>query len=191
MDQGGQERDPVDTPIVPQVRPQCRSPQLHALDLGNFMRTLALPDAVEWSLTSLREKLIKIGAKIGHGPTSRRWPRLSFLVTCSPHPAPYRPAQTAASPGMSDGTPFLRVAADRIGAPGSPAKCHSAPPTPPIGPQSSGSARNVIRIHRAVSSPHSWEGSIWGIPAKSGLSAPYLLPGRRGTPRWTPSECHG
>ena len=43
---------------------------------------------------------------------------------------------------MSDGTPFLRVAADRIGAPGSPAKnCHSAPPTPPIGPQSSGSAR--------------------------------------------------
>ena len=45
--------------------------QLHALayNLGNFMRTLALPDAVEqWSLTSLREKLIKIGAKIvGHG----------------------------------------------------------------------------------------------------------------------------
>ena len=43
--------------------------QLHALayNLGNFMRTLALPDAVEqWSLTSLREKLIKIGAKIVH-----------------------------------------------------------------------------------------------------------------------------
>ena len=41
--------------------------QLHALayNLGNFMRTLALPDAVEqWSLTSLRDKLIKIGAKI-------------------------------------------------------------------------------------------------------------------------------
>ena len=41
--------------------------QLHALayNLGNFMRTLALPDAVgQWSLTSLREKLIKIGAKI-------------------------------------------------------------------------------------------------------------------------------
>ena len=40
--------------------------QLHALayNLGNFMRTLALPDAVEqWSLTSLREKLIKIGAE--------------------------------------------------------------------------------------------------------------------------------
>ena len=41
--------------------------QLHALayNLGNFMRTLELPDAVgQWSLTSVREKLIKIGAKI-------------------------------------------------------------------------------------------------------------------------------
>ncbi len=38
------------------------------------------------------------------------------------HPAPYRPAQIDATSGMSDGTPFLRVAADRIGAPGPPAK---------------------------------------------------------------------
>ena len=41
--------------------------QLHALayNLTNFMRTLALPEAVkQWSLTSLREKLIKIGVKI-------------------------------------------------------------------------------------------------------------------------------
>ena len=41
--------------------------QLHALayNLGNFMRTLALPKEVEhWSLTTLREKLIKIGAKV-------------------------------------------------------------------------------------------------------------------------------
>ena len=40
---------------------------MHALayNLGNFLRTLALPRAVEhWSLTTLREKLIKIGAKI-------------------------------------------------------------------------------------------------------------------------------
>jgi hypothetical protein len=45
--------------------------QLHALayNLGNFMRTLAMPKTVEtWSMTSLREKLIKIGAKIvSHG----------------------------------------------------------------------------------------------------------------------------
>jgi len=41
--------------------------QLHALayNLANFMRTLALPETVKhWSLTSLREKLVKIGAKI-------------------------------------------------------------------------------------------------------------------------------
>ena len=45
--------------------------QLHALayNLGNFMRTLAMPKTAEpWSLTSLKEKLIKIGAKIAsHG----------------------------------------------------------------------------------------------------------------------------
>ncbi len=41
--------------------------QLFALayNLGNFMRTLALPDEVShWSLTTLREKLIKVGAKV-------------------------------------------------------------------------------------------------------------------------------
>jgi hypothetical protein len=45
--------------------------ELHALayNLGNFMRTLAMPKTAEpWSLTSLREKLIKIGAKVvSHG----------------------------------------------------------------------------------------------------------------------------
>ncbi len=42
-------------------------PQLHALayNLANFMRTLALPEEVaHWSLTTLREKLVKIGAKV-------------------------------------------------------------------------------------------------------------------------------
>ena len=40
-----------------------------AYNLGNFMRTLAMPKTVEhWSLTSLREKLVKIGAKVvSHG----------------------------------------------------------------------------------------------------------------------------
>ncbi len=41
--------------------------QLHALayNLGNFMRTLALPrEVAHWSLTTLREKLVKIGAKV-------------------------------------------------------------------------------------------------------------------------------
>ena len=45
--------------------------QLHALayNLGNFLRTLAIPEPIKnWSLTSLKEKLIKIGAKVvSHG----------------------------------------------------------------------------------------------------------------------------
>ena len=44
--------------------------QLHELayNLGNFLRTLATPEPIkEWSLTTLKEKLVKIGAKVvGH-----------------------------------------------------------------------------------------------------------------------------
>jgi hypothetical protein len=45
--------------------------QLHALayNLGNFLRTLATPEPIkDWSMTTLKEKLIKIGAKVvSHG----------------------------------------------------------------------------------------------------------------------------
>jgi hypothetical protein len=45
--------------------------QLHALayNLGNFLRTLATPEPIkDWSLTTLKDKLIKIGAKVvSHG----------------------------------------------------------------------------------------------------------------------------
>jgi len=45
--------------------------QLHALadNLGNFLRTLAPPEPTkDWPLTSLKKKLIKIGAKVvSHG----------------------------------------------------------------------------------------------------------------------------
>ena len=73
MDQGGQDRDEV---------------ELHALayNSANFLRTLALPTAVaHWSLTSLREKLVKIGAKIvtHAGTSSSRWPRSRCRATCS------------------------------------------------------------------------------------------------------------
>ncbi len=43
--------------------------QLFALayNLANFLRRLALPrDVKHWSLTTLREKLVKIGAKVTH-----------------------------------------------------------------------------------------------------------------------------
>ena len=68
--QGRQERDCVD-PTVRRFRNNEVRLHLHALayNLANFMRTLALPEAVKhWSLTSLRQKLVKIGARIvGHG----------------------------------------------------------------------------------------------------------------------------
>ena len=45
-----------------QVRLQLHAP---AYNLANFMRTLALPRAIaHWSLTTLREMLVKIGAKM-------------------------------------------------------------------------------------------------------------------------------
>jgi hypothetical protein len=78
--------------------------QLHALayNLGNFMRTLAMPKTAEpWSLTSLREKLIKIGAKIvNHGryvtfqmaevavPRQMFQEILSLIARLRPPPAP-------------------------------------------------------------------------------------------------------
>jgi hypothetical protein len=39
------------------------------INLGNFLRTLVTPEPIkDWSLTSLKEKLIKIGAKVvSHG----------------------------------------------------------------------------------------------------------------------------
>ena len=62
--------------------------QLHALayNLGNFMRTLALPKEVEhWSMTTLRDKLVKIGAKVvrldGRYVTSN-WLRWRCRGTC-------------------------------------------------------------------------------------------------------------
>jgi hypothetical protein len=41
--------------------------QLHALayNLSNVLRTLALPEEMEsWSLTTIRERVVKIGAKV-------------------------------------------------------------------------------------------------------------------------------
>ena len=49
--------------------------QLHALayNLGNFLRTLAAPEPIkDWSMTTLKKKFIKIGAKVvSHGALRR------------------------------------------------------------------------------------------------------------------------
>jgi hypothetical protein len=61
----------LDPAIVPHLAANDARLQLPVLayNLGNFMRTLAMPKPAQpWSLTSLRENLIKIGAKVvSHG----------------------------------------------------------------------------------------------------------------------------
>ena len=57
----------MDAAVVPRLPANAVRLQLFALayNLANFLRTLALPDAVaQWSLTTLRAKLVKIGARI-------------------------------------------------------------------------------------------------------------------------------
>ena len=50
---------------TPSTGPVCGPGRRPAYNLGNFMRTLALPKEVEhWSMTTLRDKLVKIGAKV-------------------------------------------------------------------------------------------------------------------------------
>ena len=59
--------DQLDAAVVPEVRGKCVRLQHHALacNLGNFLRTPATPEPIkDWSLTSLKEKMIKIGAKV-------------------------------------------------------------------------------------------------------------------------------
>jgi hypothetical protein len=49
-------------PARDRSQPVCRET---GYNLGNFMRTLALPaEAMRWSMTTLRERLVRIGARI-------------------------------------------------------------------------------------------------------------------------------
>jgi len=66
MGQGGQRRDQVDATVVPNVcRQRGAAPALCARhDLGNFLRTQATPEPIKhWLLTTVKDKMIKIGAK--------------------------------------------------------------------------------------------------------------------------------
>src|SRR6266550_3526058 len=63
----GQGRDQMDAAVMPLVRGQrCSTSTSRAgLQSRQFLRTLATPEPIkDWSLTSLKEKLIKIGAKV-------------------------------------------------------------------------------------------------------------------------------
>ena len=67
MDQRGQVCAALDAAVLPFL-PGQRGPATAVrarLQLANFLRSLALPSEVaHWSLTTLREKLVKIGARI-------------------------------------------------------------------------------------------------------------------------------
>jgi hypothetical protein len=66
MDQERQERHEVDATAMLLVRRRRRaaSDSRACYNLASFLRTLALPETVShWSLTSLREKPVTIGAK--------------------------------------------------------------------------------------------------------------------------------
>lgn len=63
--------------------------RLHALayNLGNFLRTLATPEAIaNWSLTSLREKLSNSvqGSSVTDATLRSRWRRSRSRAICSP-----------------------------------------------------------------------------------------------------------
>ena len=58
--------------------------QLHSLayNLANFLRTLTLPEAVShWSMTTLRNRLVKIGAKIVRHGRSVTFQMAEAMVT--------------------------------------------------------------------------------------------------------------
>src|SRR5712691_9361749 len=96
-------RDQMDTPVVPLLRRQRRASSAPRPHQGNFMRMLAMPKAaVSWSLTSLREKLIKVGAKVvSHGsyhvPNGRG---RGVMANVRGYPVAHRPAASAARAGV-------------------------------------------------------------------------------------------
>jgi hypothetical protein len=81
--------------------------QLHALayNLANFMRTLALPEAIkQWSLTSLREKLVKIARSDPRPPSGL--PVVAAVVRAAPPLAKHRIfVKISASLGVIRGIP--------------------------------------------------------------------------------------
>jgi Transposase DDE domain group 1 len=135
----------------------------HALayNLGNFMRTLAMPKAVEpWSLTSLRDKLIKIGAMVvspGRYVTfqmaeiavSRQMFADILRLIARPR-APARESMRVVGSDATGTTGEVRLDAGRAAssAPRRRAKCGFDPPGP------RGARFTVARAPRRGSRPH-------------------------------------
>jgi hypothetical protein len=91
-------RDQLDSAVMSVVRRQRGSSPASSLayNLGNFLRTLAMPEPIkDWSLTTLKDKLIKIGASRQPRPLARygrvRNRRPFVPMPRSPHPRPTNP----------------------------------------------------------------------------------------------------
>jgi hypothetical protein len=79
---------------MPNVRCHAERLQLHALayNLGNLLRTLATPELIkDWSLTSLKEKPIKIGTKIISHGRSVVFPMAEVAISPSNVPGDFAP----------------------------------------------------------------------------------------------------
>jgi hypothetical protein len=156
--------------------------QLHALayNLANFLRTLALPEEVEhWSLTTLREKLVKIGARIvRHG----RYVVFELAEVAVPRPVrrdpvPDRPtqAEVAADLGTSTERNDRRQARGASMIDGEPARTRRKRGRKPENAvlRTSGLVRPrsghcSLASRAGTAQGHPSEAGIWGIPAAVG-----------------------
>jgi hypothetical protein len=76
--------DPTMRAVVGRLPANAVRLQLHALAyiLGNFLRTVTLPEEVKlWSMTTLRERLVKIGARIVRHGRSISFQMAEVVVT--------------------------------------------------------------------------------------------------------------
>jgi hypothetical protein len=84
MHQRGKERGFLDSLSCHRFAANALRLQLHALayNLANFLRTLALPEVVkQLSMTTLRERLVKIGARIVRHGRSITFQLAEVMVT--------------------------------------------------------------------------------------------------------------
>jgi hypothetical protein len=151
--------------------------QLHALayNLGNFLRTLATPEPIkDWSLTSLKEKLIKIGAKVvSHGryvafqisevaiPRQMFQEILRLIAELRPQPPP--------APGQREAARWSCVQEQSTGGvrPNASENSQISPSTTVRAARVDGSRPNlasVLQEGRKNASIHASSGVIWRIP---------------------------
>jgi DDE family transposase len=161
---------------------RCRSAATAAAPMhrGNFLRTLATPEPIkEWSLTNLREKLIKIGAKVvSHG----RYVTFQMAEVAMPRQMFEEILRLIGSYGRThhqcqyeeiDGQAFVSnrwEACAKMLKENGQIRPHECPP----GAWNGGSSRHrppVLREGQKSANIHATMGSIWGILVSASLRA--------------------